>query len=257
MGPFLKFQFLGTSGHGVCLNRRLPATLLDSTILIDCGEGTHRTLLEKGFDPLAIEIILLTHLHADHMLGIVSLLWQFAFYAQKTLSPIIYVPEGMKSPLENVFKNSFSPFGNVKFRVQIIELPVNGDPISIQTSAKRYNLEWIALDHVPLSYAYKFDKSIVIAGDNGTSNILTQFVAGSNILVHEASFPDNMAELAHRVHHSTPMDVASLAQKSGVQSAFLYHVPDLNSTEEDRFIQNAREIFPNLRFLHDFETMSL
>jgi ribonuclease Z len=257
VGIFLLFQFLGTSGHGVCLNRRLPATLLDSTILIDCGEGTQRTLLEKGFDPLTVEIILLTHLHADHILGIVSLLWQFAFYAQRSQYPLIYVPEGMKIPLENVFSNSFSPFGNVKFDLRIRELPLDGKSITIQTNKKKYLMEWTPTDHIPLSYAYKFEKKIVIAGDNGNCKKLAEFVIGTEILVHEASFPDSMGELAHRVHHSTPVDVADLAHSSGVQKAYLYHVPDFHSTEEEQFVQHAQEIFPNLRILHDFETVSL
>ncbi len=41
--------------------------------LVDCGEGTQRQLLRSGLGLVDVDLILLTHLHADHVLGLPGL----------------------------------------------------------------------------------------------------------------------------------------------------------------------------------------
>jgi len=61
-------------------------------LLIDCGEGASTSLGNSGF---AIERILLTHGHIDHISGLPSLLWSRAAGMGDTQKPLfIYYPEG-------------------------------------------------------------------------------------------------------------------------------------------------------------------
>ena len=125
----MELLFLGTSGCGVTPNRGLPAQIIDRKVLFDCGEGTLARLFQVNIPPEDIQAIFLTHSHADHMLGLISFLWHLAFYSpsidfsQDRLSPPIYVPEGMKSILEQIFQLTSSAFTHVHFIPQIIELP--------------------------------------------------------------------------------------------------------------------------------------
>ena len=69
-------MFLGTSGAVPTVDRGSAAVLLirgGERILIDCGEGTQRQLMRSA--GLAhIGMILVTHLHGDHYLGLPGLL---------------------------------------------------------------------------------------------------------------------------------------------------------------------------------------
>lgn len=68
---------LGTSGMQPLPGRRLSATLArvnGRLVLIDCGEGTQVPLRERGWGLRNLSAILLTHMHADHILGLPGLL---------------------------------------------------------------------------------------------------------------------------------------------------------------------------------------
>ena len=64
---------LGTGGTIPLPRRRLSATLVrvrGSLVLLDCGEGTQVALRERGWGLGRLKAILITHAHADHVLGL-------------------------------------------------------------------------------------------------------------------------------------------------------------------------------------------
>jgi ribonuclease Z len=64
---------LGTAGTIPLPRRRLSATLVrvgGSLVLLDCGEGTQVALRERGWGLRRLKAILITHTHADHILGL-------------------------------------------------------------------------------------------------------------------------------------------------------------------------------------------
>lgn len=72
----LNVSFVGTGGTVPSARRGLPATLIKRgahRILVDCGEGTQRSLTAQG-ELSQFEAIAITHAHADHLLGIPGLL---------------------------------------------------------------------------------------------------------------------------------------------------------------------------------------
>jgi len=69
----------GTGGSLPTQRRGLPALLIrrgGDRILIDCGEGTQRQLL-RSIGLTDLDEIFLTHLHADHWLGLPGMLKTF------------------------------------------------------------------------------------------------------------------------------------------------------------------------------------
>lgn len=77
----MSVKFLGTSSQpNATRNYSSLVVRLDRkvVIMVDCGEGTQRQLLNKHIgagDRISdIRCLLVTHLHADHVLGIVPLL---------------------------------------------------------------------------------------------------------------------------------------------------------------------------------------
>lgn len=64
------------------------------SILVDCGEGTQVALREKGWSPKPIDIICLTHFHADHVSGLPGLLLTMG-NAERTEPLKIIGPKGL------------------------------------------------------------------------------------------------------------------------------------------------------------------
>ena len=69
----LDLVFLGTSGSAPTA-RRAPTALLvrrgGERLLFDCAEGTQRQLMRSSVGLPDLDEIFITHLHADHYLGL-------------------------------------------------------------------------------------------------------------------------------------------------------------------------------------------
>ena len=87
---------LGTAGSVPSARRQTSATLIrrgGDRILVDCGEGTQRRLIQSVNGLSDIDVVLLTHGHGDHILGLPGMLRTFAL-RERTRPLRLYGPEG-------------------------------------------------------------------------------------------------------------------------------------------------------------------
>lgn len=92
----LQLVFLGTAGATPTVDRGSPAVLLvrgSERILIDCGEGTQRQLM-RSVGLGRIEMILLSHLHGDHYLGLPGLLKTYSLLGREE-PLVLFGPAGL------------------------------------------------------------------------------------------------------------------------------------------------------------------
>jgi len=107
--------FLGTSAGSPARERNVTAQALsfdDGRIwLLDCGEATQHQLMRAGIRPGRIERILITHLHADHCLGLPGLLACLAIHG-RTAAVVVVGPVGVKALVETTIRltDTFLPF---------------------------------------------------------------------------------------------------------------------------------------------------
>ena len=99
----LHLVFLGTAGATPTVDRGSPAVLLmrgAERILIDCGEGTQRQLM-RSVGLGRIGLILLTHLHGDHYLGLPGLLKTYSLLGRE--EPLVLLgPPGLSELLREI-----------------------------------------------------------------------------------------------------------------------------------------------------------
>jgi ribonuclease Z len=96
----LTLRFLGTSASRPTVERNVSSIALireGETLMFDCGEGTQRQMMRYGIS-FALSDIFFTHMHADHMLGVIGLLRTLALQG-RTEPMNLYGPAGSEKLL--------------------------------------------------------------------------------------------------------------------------------------------------------------
>ena len=137
----LDLVFLGTSAS-MPTARRAPAALLlrrgGERLLFDCAEGTQRQLQRSAVGLPEIEEIFLTHLHADHVLGLPGMLKTFALRGREGPGVVVRGPRGTKDLFSRL-----KPFlGRLPYALDVVEL-APGDVLE----RRGYRIETFAVDH--------------------------------------------------------------------------------------------------------------
>ncbi len=113
---------LGTAGTIPLPRRRLSATLVrvgGSLVLLDCGEGTQVALRERGWGLRRLKAILITHAHADHVLGLPGLLLSLGFSGKGAGEPLtVYGPP----PVEDVLRGLLVVAPRLPYPLHVVTL---------------------------------------------------------------------------------------------------------------------------------------
>ncbi len=103
--------FLGTGSGAPSLKRNVSAIALwfvhkGTWWLIDCGEGTQHQILRSPLKLSQLEKVFITHLHGDHVYGLIGLLASRSLRGG-ALSPVsVYGPPGLDAYLDGVMAAS-------------------------------------------------------------------------------------------------------------------------------------------------------
>ncbi|GAB6930157.1 ribonuclease Z [Paenibacillus sp. JCM 10914] len=111
---------------------------------------------------------------------------------------------------------------------------------------------WIHAQEVLL--APKKGRIVTILGDTRPCSGVEQLAAGADLLVHEATFMEDLTELAHEYYHSTAKQAAEAAARAGVKTLFLTHFSSRYKDVEhlQPLLNEAKAIFGNTKLAEDF-----
>lgn len=213
-----ELTFLGT---GEAFDQDLPNTSVlccfGPTFLVDCGLGIPPRVWQVLSDPDQLDAVYLTHLHADHVFGVPSVL--FRLWEDGRRRPLaIMGPRGVETYLSRLL--------HLAYRIKRADLPY---PVNFMTAESGGSLTYRGIrlsfarsKHSIPNLAVRFDwkgKGVVVSGDGSPTAATEQLFRGCSLLVHE-TYQDEVSE---PVHASLPSVIAT-AHRAGVKRLYLVHL---------------------------------
>jgi ribonuclease Z len=292
----LSLFFAGTGGSVPSPRRGLPAVLVrrgGDRILFDCGEGTQRQLV-RSVGLTDVDSVFVTHLHADHWLGLPGMLKSFAL-RERDQPLAVYGPRGLKELMEAMLV----VYGRLPYELSVVELvpaqSVDRDGYAITAIPVRHRgeasfgyalVEEPRPGHLDARLAQELGvmpgpdfgrlqrgesvngvapaqvmgparegRKIVLSGDTAPCEALAIAAHQADVLVHEATFAEEEAERARQTAHSTARQAAQLASDAEARMLALTHLSNRYAGRELR--EQARAIFATTEVPRDFDTIEV
>lgn len=186
------------------------------TILIDAGPTIMTQLGRHGLDADSVDMLLVTHTHGDHVLG-----WPMLLFRRTPLTVI-----GSPQAIEVLERLALLVYPELIeqlrswVRFQALELH------SVWASSEGDVILRAALaNHAHPCYAYRLDfpgigRSLAYSGDTGPSREIEKLARGCDLLIHEATY---LYQRANMYQHSSVGQAAQVAAAAGCRALALVH----------------------------------
>jgi ribonuclease Z len=99
-------------------------------------------------------------------------------------------------------------------------------------------------------------RKIVYSGDTRPCDALLELARDADLLIHEATIDDALAERAGQFGHSTPRQAALLAKEANAKRLVLTHI-GLRFSDAAVLEKQAETIFPNVQVAKDFMELTI
>ena len=149
-----------------------------------------------------------------------------------------------KVPSYNVYKEAISRYGLTLAEIGALK---RGEDV-IREDFVIPHSEAAYIPFVPRSYAY--------CSDTAPFPELVQWIKGVSLLYHEATFPEEMAEMAEKTFHSTTVQAARTALDAGVGRLLVGHYSS-RFPSVDFYLDQMRDIFPEVALAHDGDVVEI
>jgi ribonuclease Z len=269
--------------------------------LFDCGEGTQHQLLRSDLKASQIRRIFITHMHGDHIFGLMGLLASCGLAGSPQQQIDIYGPPKLQEYLQACRRYSQTRFSyplqvhtiepglvfqDDEFTVTCAQLehrvPAFGYRICETDRPGRFDVKRATALGIPSGPLYgKLKRGEVITLPDGrhingaelcgptevgrklaycTDTIYcdnaVDLAQDADVLIHEATFAHQDADMAYERLHSTSTMAAQVALAAQAKQLIMTHFSPRyapgNAIELNSLLQEARAIFPHTLMAHDF-----
>ena len=203
-------------------------------LVLDLGSGALGAL-QRHFDPLTVDAVLISHLHADHFFDLSG------YYVLRKYHPAgpqpklpTWGPRALRSRVARAYGLPLEPGMDGEFRFKRVKKkPFQVGPFTV--TARR-------VDHPVEAFAFRLEhegKALVYSGDTAACRALTELATGADLLLAEAAFRDGEDNPPHV--HMTGSEAAATAAEAGVGRLVITHVPPWH--DERDALREAEGVF--------------
>jgi len=241
----MRVTLLGTGCPQCDPDRLGPASLVQQggrQLLIDVGSGATQQLVSAGSSGRALEAVLLTHLHSDHIVDLFQLVIS-SWHQGRDRAQRIYGPEGTRRfveglmalwrpELEQRIAHEVRP-STAALEVDVTEIG-EGEVLCLDDIV----VHAVAVDHFPVKPAFGFvveagGTRAVFSGDTAPCPALTTAARGADLLVHECFIhgimrpepgvrtEEGLANVAR--YHTASGEIGKIAAEARVRCVLLNH----------------------------------
>jgi ribonuclease Z len=247
-----------------------PSTLIEAgkqKLLVDAGRGATIRLYQIGVPIGRIDVVLLTHYHSDHTVGIPDMWltgWLQSHFATRTKPFRVIGPAGAKTLMSHL-ERAYAL--DIKIRMEDERLPAEGVAVEVEefdgecTVYEKDGLRVIAfeVDHgaaIKPAYGYRFEyggRVVVISGDTRYCENAVKFGIGADLLIHEVAIvrPELASEpFIQRImaHHTTAREAGTIFERTKPKLAAFTHLvfpatEQIPPTSVDELIAETRKTY--------------
>ena len=249
----MRLILLGSGAVRPDLVRWGPAQVLevgDTFLLFDCGRGATMRLVEAGIKPPDVHQVFFTHHHFDHNSD-------FAYFALASWvlgreAPLqVYGPEGTEEFCRVLFGKLYAQDIQSRLtRKKAIEIKAHDILKEGKVlSTPRFHISAAITDHIRpyiKSLAYRIDsggRSVVIVGDTAVCDSLKRLAKGTDLLVHECTFPTSETKKRWQRWHTPPAELGRWAKEAEVKRILLKHFAIREGVEAEPMAEEVRREF--------------
>ncbi|ETW33670.1 hypothetical protein PFTANZ_05637 [Plasmodium falciparum Tanzania (2000708)] len=227
------FYFLGTGCSMPSTFRNVSGIILsiqkNFSIILDFGEGSLYQLYWMSTSWInfcsiikSFRIIFISHAHADHHVGLYYLLYMRKYLFPSLDDPLILIPITLKKWI-NLFNELFFD-KKLKFVYLTENLEINQQ---IDDENDILNIHVFKVNHINESYGIKVENkkigSIVYSADTRPCENVKKFSKNCDILIHEATFDDELLGEAINKKHSTTKEAMDISLEVQCKTLILTH----------------------------------
>jgi ribonuclease BN (tRNA processing enzyme) len=235
----MRLTVLGGSAAGPNPGQGCSGYLIESgatKIVLDLGPGTFPEL-RKHVDFRLLDAVVISHLHLDHVLDLLTMRYALAYNPVPSSRPVpLWLPPGGTVFLGRLAAALTDPGDAGYFRPFAPSEYDPGGAMRIGDIVLRFQSTSHSVPCWAMRLSDGVDGDLLYAADTGPAANFLAFAAGSRVVIAEGTESDIGASSDERRWHLTPREAGRIASDAGAEILVLTHL----WTENDPF-QARRE----------------
>ena len=219
----------------------------EALVLVDCGADAVQQMLRAGLDPTAVDAVILTHEHPDHISGYPLLLEKLWLLGRRQTIPV-FGPAETLAKARRLFQTfnvrNWEGLPDRAFH----EVPLDPGALVIDVAGLRVTST--PVDHPVPTIGLRFESSsatVAYSCDTAPADAVVALARGADLLIHEGtgSLPGV---------HSSPLEAARIAAEAEAPRLVLVHAP-AGACDDD--LAEARKILAATTWGEDGDRIEL